>query len=608
MRSSLRKLRGMGLQRSELREKREHQPRAKLDELVQAVQDMQDMKSCYDGLLSTAAATANSAYEFSEALREMGTCLLEKTALLDDEDSGRVLLMLGKAQFELQKLVDNYRTHIIQTITTPSECLLSELQVVEEMKQQCDDKREYYKLMLTAPRVKGRLRNSKGDAVTLQQLQAAREDYEEDANLFIFRLKSLKQGQSRSLLTQAARHHAAQLNFFRKGLKSLELIEPHVKAVSEQRHIDYHFRGLEDDYTDFDDDGGSFCSDSSNDGELDFDYGLNEQSYNALSVNLMELDQVDSTPAKRSSLELLQESIPKKQPEPLLRNERPTLSSQSAPIFGDISFDLSEKTKERSTQSTRKYHTYALPTPLEAKNSASSVSTNISFSSNLPKTQPGLQIEQKLISPIEPHKPLDSKDKNLLPSPTRSPNTPSAPPKLMKLQAFSGPITGKSGSNKPFPASYGFPKAEDSASHSPVLNISGPSTNSSALTSPLKINALHELPRPPISWPQSGTPNNFATHSAPLTSRAQEIQTGRTFPVSLPTAVAASPLPAPPAFVPRSFSIPYRGQRTTLDIVNKQLEVVHHSHLNSNEELDSPTLTPLSLKNFAASSSPNGQM
>jgi hypothetical protein len=41
-------------------------------------------------------------------LRELGACLLEKTALNDDEESGRVLIMLGKLQFELQKLVDKY--------------------------------------------------------------------------------------------------------------------------------------------------------------------------------------------------------------------------------------------------------------------------------------------------------------------------------------------------------------------------------------------------------------------------------------------------------------------------------------------------------------------
>ncbi|KAH0450294.1 hypothetical protein IEQ34_020986 [Dendrobium chrysotoxum] len=606
MRSSLRKLRGMGLQRSELRERKEHQPRAKLDELVQAVQDMQDMKSCYDGLLSTAAATANSAYEFSEALREMGTCLLEKNALQDDEDSGRVLLMLGKVQFELQKLVDNYRTHIIQTITKPSECLLGELQIVEGMKQQCDDKRDYYKLMLTAPRVKGRSRNSKGEAVTLQQLQAAREDYEEDADLFIFRLKSLKQGQSRSLLTQAARHHCAQLNFFRKGFKSLELIEPHVKAVTEQQHIDYHFRGVEDDCIDFDDDGGSFCSDSSEDVELSFDYGLNEQAYNTLAASSMELDQVDSTPPKASSLELVQENISKKQAELLFRNENPTRSSQSAPIFSDIKFDFSDKTKDRPPQSTRKYHTYALPTPLDVKNSAS-VTTNISFSSGLPKTKAGLEIEQKPASPMEPHKPLYLKDKNF-PSPIRSPKTPSLSPKQMKWQAFSGPIVGKSGSNKAFSAPYGFPKTEDSASHSQVLNASvtpGLSTDTAPLSSP-KISTLHELPRPPFSLPQSGLHNNFVGHSAPLNCRGQEIQTGRIFPVSSQTAM---PLPAPPTSVPRSFSIPHSGQRTPLGtVVNKQLGLVQRNHLNLTEDIDSPPLTPLSLKIFAASSSPKGQM
>ncbi|KAK3039120.1 hypothetical protein RJ639_028866 [Escallonia herrerae] len=93
--------------------------------------DMHDMRNCYDSLLSAAAATANSAYEFSESLQEMGTCLMEKTALNDDGETGTVLLLLGKLQLELQKLVDSYRSHIVLTITNPSESLLSELRKVE---------------------------------------------------------------------------------------------------------------------------------------------------------------------------------------------------------------------------------------------------------------------------------------------------------------------------------------------------------------------------------------------------------------------------------------------------------------------------------------------
>lgn len=65
--------------------------------------------------------------------------------------------------------------------------------------------------MLTAQREKGRSKHSKGESFSSQQLKDAQEAFEEEANLFVFRLKSLKQGQSRSLLTQAARHHAAQV-------------------------------------------------------------------------------------------------------------------------------------------------------------------------------------------------------------------------------------------------------------------------------------------------------------------------------------------------------------------------------------------------------------
>lgn len=62
-------------------------------------------------------------------------------------------------------------------------------------------------------REKGRSKSGKGENFTAQNLQTARDQYEEEAILCVFRLKSLKQGQSRSLLTQIARHHAAQVFF-----------------------------------------------------------------------------------------------------------------------------------------------------------------------------------------------------------------------------------------------------------------------------------------------------------------------------------------------------------------------------------------------------------
>lgn len=71
--------------------------------------------------------------------------------------------------------------------------------------------RSVYEYMMDQHREKGRSKSGKGEGFSLEQLQQAHNEYEEEATLCLFRLKSLKQGQSRSLLTQAARHHTAQV-------------------------------------------------------------------------------------------------------------------------------------------------------------------------------------------------------------------------------------------------------------------------------------------------------------------------------------------------------------------------------------------------------------
>lgn len=118
-----------------------------------------------------------------------------------------------------------------------SEWAFSDL-LLQEMKRQCDEKRfgpfysyfgfiillcetkivmgtcmifrDVYEYMLKQQRER-RPRSGKGETFTLQQLKEAHDEYDEEATLCVFRLKSLKQGQSLSLLTQAARHHAAQV-------------------------------------------------------------------------------------------------------------------------------------------------------------------------------------------------------------------------------------------------------------------------------------------------------------------------------------------------------------------------------------------------------------
>lgn len=569
MRSSLGKLKKFALHKSDAKEKIENQSLAHLDELAHASQDMQDMRNCYDSLLSAAAATANSAYEFSESLREMGTCLLEKKESNEDGESGRLLSMLGKVQFELQKLVDSYRSHIFLTITTPSESLLNELRTVEEMKRQCDEKRKVYEYMKEQHREKGRSKSGKGESFTSQQLQTAHDEYEEEATLCVFRLKSLKQGQSRSLLTQAARHHAAQLNFFRKGLKSLDTVEPHVRLFTEQQHIDYQFSGLEDDDVEegWDDDG------ENGDGELSFDYRQNKQGPGVVST--MEVDQVNP-PIPQTSIENT-EVVDK---EPVLHREH-RVGSHSAPIIVEYKkFDPAEMAKHMGVSHTKKLNTYVLPTPVDVKTSSPSRT-----STSAPRTRPPNTSEhQKNLwhsSPLEVKKQEENDDLSALKENNNNNTAIRLPLPLpeglvRKRQAFSGPLTSKPWSTKVVSASGPI----TSTDHVQHPSSSSPTASPPLASSP-RISELHELPRPPPG-PKPVRSQPLIGHSAPLMFSATN---------KIPK--VASPLPTPPIAVSRSFSIPSTSQRAMARHVAKHLD---SSQIPDRiDELSSPPLTPLSL-------------
>ncbi|KAF9622385.1 hypothetical protein IFM89_031188 [Coptis chinensis] len=935
MKSSLKKLRGFAVHHNNnnnnnksdvIRDNKRdllNNPVAQLDELAQATQDMQDMRNCYDTLLSAAAATANSAYEFSVSLREMGACLLEKTALNDDEESGErvnqrrkesysleggvreegrgdsqennqegeeekekedrddeqilvdvevmgtrrreeddevpdvgerartesrgalgledqntavgnVLGMAeapkvlssfnlngatinatpgiqstrekevnmgwkggsivggsragdlgdkeigpdevsrdvgyskgpgsgekgtgwtswptrskrkkryknlharvdefigdrwmkkidkleravrsanlqwstsilvfergseadfgvtveGEAQYKHPSLVEPVttitmgcwrlpiqRSHISKTITTPSESLLNELRTVEKhissfvrggykrcwfggshvpdapggagllphrtvMKRQCDEKRNVYEYMMAAQKEKGRSRGTKGEIFSSMQLQTAHDEYDEEATLFVFRLKSLKQGQSRSLLTQAARHHAAQLNLFRKGLRSLEAVEPHVNLVAEQQHIDYHFSGLEDDDGEdvYDDDG----YDANDDGELSFDYGQNDQLQDAsTSRNSMELDQVDLSFPQVSTVEAAQvNTFPALQLKWLEQRDNlenlytssrePRAGSQSAPILAEKKFDPAERIRQMRPLSTRKFHTYVLPTPTDTKysvvagpgssNPASrarqkSLNHNLWHSSPLePKGDEKNFREDKLLG--APNFKMQSvlKESNTnsvsvkLPPPLGEgislpqldPRT--ADSKKIKRHAFSGPLTSKPWSTKPVSSASGpiasieHPQLVSAALPRVTIPASSPPRVSPGASPPListpKISELHELPRPPVSS-ASTRPLGLIGHSAPLGPRSQE------FTIKMPSTTSnkASPLPIPPLNVPRSFSIPSSCQRAKGLHVAKLMEDSHYPVRT--EGVASPPLTPLSLANVKPAS------
>ncbi|XP_057800478.1 uncharacterized protein At2g33490-like isoform X2 [Salvia miltiorrhiza] len=611
MKSSLLRMRIIGPNKGDPKGKWDHNFSLPIDGLTQATKDMKDMRTCYDSLLSAAAATANSAYEFSESLLEMGNSLLEKTTMHDDRESRGALSMLGKVQLELQKLVDSYRFHIVMTITNPSECLLSELRKVEEMKLQCDEKREMFEYIVAQIKEKGKSRHGKGETFSLQQLKVVRDEYEEAARLCAFRVESLKQGQSRSLFTQAARHHAAQLNFFRKGLQSLEAVEPYIKNVAEKQHIDYELSELNEGEKD----DREIISESNDYGELSFDYRQKEQGLGSAYTlrNSMELDQLGAPSAHTSWVKdvELQRSGSRNQWDQI-PSQRPRAGSHSAPIYPE-KFDAAERVRE-IRHALPKLTTYVLPTPADAKGSNTTTSGPLSS----PKLPAGTSKNLWHSSPLDMEKPKKFTDdqlsahyilkpqivveesstyKHSLPLPPLTEeaaipqvDTQSGFDAQKNLrQAFSGPIASKPSlnmthipiSSNDTPQSVSGLISRASGPQSSLLVNVSHNASPALATSPTP-SELHELPRPPDTF-GSKPMRSIGTlgHSAPLVSPTnknpfRQLREG-------------SALPLPQLTVSRSFSIPSSGQREAAFHSGKLLGSPRSSGVAS------PPLTPISL-------------
>ncbi|XP_022011604.1 uncharacterized protein At2g33490 [Helianthus annuus] len=548
--------RKLSMQKSDVRD---HQASATLDDLALASKDMQDMRNCYDCLLAAAAATANSIYEFSESLNEMGNCLLGKTAAVCDSEKGNVLTTLGNLQLELQKIADTYRSYVIVTITNPAESLLSELLKVEEMKLQCQEKREVYDHMMAQHREKRKLKNGKFESSIAQKLQEAQDEYDEMARLCVFRVKSLKDGQWHSLLTQAARHHAAQLNFFRKGLKAVEAVEPLIRNVAEKHHIDCQLRGLFDRGSQ---EGEPMSGhEIVNDGDLSFDYKQKKQGLDDddTSPNPMELDPVDFPYSQASILEDSEINQNRHKGEQLFGRQT-RVSSYSAPLYPEKT-KASEKLKE--TQPAPKSYSYVLPPPVvDTRNPILKPATSLSHSTSSAALTSKAQSTIKTINNITPSIQL--------PSPATSTGRFSFSQrdsyyrtdgsKVDKQQSYSGPLppskqfSFKIASNSSGPITGPITSTElpHPPSRAPVSqpNLSN-NTSPPSLSSP-KISELHELPRPPPSSLAFSKPiaisGGLSRHSAPLLSKNQDISPPNKRAM-LTSSTCASPLPLPPSVV-----------------------------------------------------------
>ncbi|KAL2545311.1 Uncharacterized protein Fot_14544 [Forsythia ovata] len=203
-----------------------------------------------------------------------------------------------------------------------------------------------FEYMVGHHREKGRSGHGKWQNFTSQQLQLAYEEYDEASRLCIFCLESLKQGQSRSLLTQATRHHAAQ-----RRLLTLKAVELHIEDVTGKKHIDYKLcesDNVEDSYNEKNN------FQTYDDGEISFDYRQTEELENACTSKSS--TQINSV---KNELEKI-------------HSPQPRESSHSTPIYAE-KLDPIERIREMQA-AVQKLNTYVLPTLTGEKSSTSKTS------------------------------------------------------------------------------------------------------------------------------------------------------------------------------------------------------------------------------------------
>ncbi|KAG8058891.1 hypothetical protein GUJ93_ZPchr0002g25804 [Zizania palustris] len=411
--------------------------------------------------------------------------------------------------------------------------------LMQDMKQQCDMKRKMYEDMRASYSDKGGSRLPKTESVSTEQLEASFLEYQEDSSLFTFRLKSLKQGQFHSLLTQAARHHAAQLSFFRRGLSCLEALEPHVKAIAEKHNIDYQFSGLEDDGSDSD--GCSSYNDSCSDPtELSFDYEINDREDFLASRGSMDWDERDLTTSPKPSKENKPEQVKQEEAEIVFPQLKPGSATHSAPIFAANLPEKTDRLRQMRPSSTRL--AYRLPTPAGDDNPTPSGSHKPHHSAQFFDTKP------RAATNLWHSSPLMMRDyKSIMQSGTAKLPSSTDGFKKLKRESWSGPIPIKAAavSGKPFfsQAADHWPPPSTMAYHSAMPPPSA--------MSPPKITELHLLPLPPANadapWPAAA---GLVGYSGPLASKRQPPPTSGH--ASLVPPPVASPLPRPPAVLARS--------------------------------------------------------
>lgn len=315
----------------------------------------------------------------------------------------------------------------------------------------------------------------------------------------------------------------------------------------------------------------------------------------------------------------LQENLDKLQRN--LFSFRVRTGSQSAPLFADNKPDTSEKLRQMRPSLSRKFSSYVLPTPVDAKSPISSGSNNpkpskmqtnlneptknLWHSSPLEQKKHEKDIGDEFSGPVVRNAQSALRESNSNTASTRLPlplvdgpssfnhDYVSAYSKKIKRHAFSGPLTSNPWPTKPVSAErvqlFSGPLLPTPIPQPPSSSPKVSPNASPTIVSSPKISELHELPRPPTNFSSNSRLLGLVGHSGPLVSRGQKVSTANNLVVSS----VASPLPVPPQAMSRSFSIPSSSTRVAALHGPRALESSHISSIS--EDIASPPLTPIAL-------------
>eukprot|EP00850_Spirogloea_muscicola_P009054 SM000050S16979 [mRNA] locus=s50:182597:188937:+ [translate_table: standard] len=204
------------------------------EEFAEPLKEARASRLKYQKLLKASYCLRETAKAVAKASLHMATTMAETYGSSKDKGIGESFRIASTIQMDLSKFMSRYSRYIEQTMVSSLEVLLKELDQVETTNDAYELKRvEYTEHRLRAARSKpGEGLGSKGEGSPAHELQQAKEDFDEIAMTLGCRLLSLEQRQARSLISQLARHHRAQVVLHKKSLRRLQLASSYIHAVA----------------------------------------------------------------------------------------------------------------------------------------------------------------------------------------------------------------------------------------------------------------------------------------------------------------------------------------------------------------------------------------